>query len=212
MTRLELRNPMHFARLYSFFKNFASLRENIKQFYYFRDLTSQWKWKTILEKTCKRCLIMKESHIYKGSLDTFISTIIKHICMSGLVSSECRAALIVASLGPGAGCEGGGIVTRHTLHSALRANCSPAAAGLHEMTGHSDTQCKTEIRRDISNSFLRDEYFIQPIICFAKLRALCWHFHFRFVLLRGVHFVYVTLCLYSLSTAAAADIQYSAVF
>ena len=88
----------------------------------------------------------------------------------------------------------GGIVTRHTLHSALRANCSPAAAGLHEMKGHSDTQCKTEIRRDISNSFLRDEYFIQPIICFAKLRALCWHFHFRFVLLRGVHFVYVTLC------------------
>ena len=33
MTRLGLRNPMHFARLYSFFKNFASLRENIKQFY-----------------------------------------------------------------------------------------------------------------------------------------------------------------------------------
>ena len=74
--------------------------------------------------------------IYKGSLNTFISTIIKHICMSGLVSSECAAALIVASLGPGAGCEGGGGVTRHTLHSALRANCSPAAAGLHEMAGH----------------------------------------------------------------------------
>ena len=76
---------------------------------------------------------MKESHIYIGSLDTFISTIIKHFCMSGLVSSDCRAALIVVSLGPGAGCEGGGVVTRHTLHSALRANCSPAAAGLHEM-------------------------------------------------------------------------------
>ena len=44
---------------------------------------------------------MKESHIYTGSLDTFISTIINHICMSGLVpSSECGAALIVASLGP----------------------------------------------------------------------------------------------------------------
>ena len=43
---------------------------------------------------------MKDSHIYKGSLDTFISTIIKHFCMSGLVSSECGAALIVASLGP----------------------------------------------------------------------------------------------------------------
>ena len=41
MTRLELRNPMQFARLYSFFKNFASLRENIKQYYYFRDLTIQ---------------------------------------------------------------------------------------------------------------------------------------------------------------------------
>ena len=91
---------------------------------------------------------MKENHIYKGSLDTFISTIIKHFCMSGLVSSECRAALIVASLGPGAGCEGRGGVTRHTLHSALQANCSPAAAGLHEMAGHSDTQCKTEILRE----------------------------------------------------------------
>ena len=127
---------------------------------------------TILEKTCKRCLIMKKNHIYKGSLYTFISTIIKHICMSGLVSSECAAALIVASLGPGAGCEGGGVVTRHTLHSALFTNCSPAAAGLHEMAGHSDTQCKTEIRRDISDSLLRDQCFVQPIICFAKFRGL----------------------------------------
>ena len=76
---------------------------------------------------------MKESHIYKGSLDTFISTIIKHFCMSGLVSSECRAALIVASLVPDSGCEGGGGVTRYWAHIALRANCSPAAAGLHEM-------------------------------------------------------------------------------
>ena len=50
---------------------------------------------------------MKEIHIYKGSLGAFISTIIKHFCMSGLVSEECGAALIVASLGPGAGCEGG---------------------------------------------------------------------------------------------------------
>ena len=71
--------------------------------------------------------------------------------------------------GPAVGSEGGGVVTRHTLHSALRANCSPAAAGLHEMAGHRDTQCKTEIRRDISNSFLRDECFIQPIICFEKI-------------------------------------------
>ena len=44
--------------------------------------------------------------------------------MSGLVSSECWAALIVASLGPAAGSEGGeggGIVTRHmhTLHSPI---------------------------------------------------------------------------------------------
>ena len=125
---------------------------------------------------------MKESHIYKGSLNTFISTIIKHICMSGLVSSECAAALIVASLGPGAGCEGGGVVTRHTLHSALRANCSPAAAGLHEMAGHRDTQCKTEIRRDLSDSFLRYECFIQPIICFEKITGtiLIPSFSFRF--------------------------------
>ena len=75
--------------------------------------------------------------------------------------------------GPGlAACsEGGGVVTRHmhTLHSALRANCSPAAAGLHEMAGHRDTQCKTEIRRDISDSLLRDECFVQPIICFEKI-------------------------------------------
>ena len=42
-------------------------------------------------------------------------------------------------------------------------------AGLHEMAGHSDTQCKTEIRRDLSDSFLRDECFIQPIICFEKI-------------------------------------------
>ena len=66
---------------------------------------------------------MKESHIYKEYLATFISTIIKHICMSGLVLSECGAALIVASLGPGpaAGSEGGGVVTRHmhTLHSPI---------------------------------------------------------------------------------------------
>ena len=70
---------------------------------------------------------MKESHIYEGSLDTFISTIIKHFCMSGLVSSKCEAALIVvlivASLGPGAGCEGRRGVTRYRVHIALRANC-----------------------------------------------------------------------------------------
>ena len=41
ITRLEFRNPMHFAILYIFFKNFATLRENIKQYYYFRDLTIQ---------------------------------------------------------------------------------------------------------------------------------------------------------------------------
>ena len=80
-------------------------------------------------------------------------------------NSRCLSLLIPA----GAGCEGGGVVTRHTLHSALRANCSPAAAGLHEMAGHSDTQCKTEIRLVLSDSFLRDECFIQPIICFEKI-------------------------------------------
>ena len=96
--------------------------------------------------------------------------------------------------GPGCGLEGGGIVTRHTLHSALFTNCSPAAAGLHEMAGHSDTQCKTEIRRDLSDSFLRDECFFQPIICFEKITGtILIHLHFRFVLIRGVHFVYVTL-------------------
>ena len=62
------------------------------------------------------------------------------------------------------------------------------------MAGHSDTQCKTEIQRDISDSLLRDECFVQPIICFAKFRGLYLYLHFRFVLIRGVHFVYVTLC------------------
>ena len=68
---------------------------------------------------------MKESHIYKGSLDTFISTIIKHICMSGLVSSECGAGgsadCCQPGPGPAAGIEGGGVVTRHmhTLHSPI---------------------------------------------------------------------------------------------
>ena len=79
--------------------------------------------------------------------------------------------LIVA----GAGCEGRGGVTRcraHNAHIALRANCSPAAAGLHEMAGHSETKYKTEIRRDSFNSFLRDECFIQPIICFEKITAI----------------------------------------
>ena len=61
--------------------------------------------------------------------------------MSGLVSSECGAALIVASLGP----------------AWLRV-ARVAAAGLHEMAGHSDTQCKTEIRRDLSYSFLQGFY------------------------------------------------------
>ena len=64
------------------------------------------------------------------------------------------------------------------------------------MAGHSDTQCKTEIRRDISDSLLRDECFVQPIICFAKFRGLYLYLHFRFVLIRGVHFVYVTLCVH----------------
>ena len=42
----------------------------------------------------------RKSYLQRIYLATFISTIIKHICMSGLVSSECGAALIVASLGP----------------------------------------------------------------------------------------------------------------
>ena len=73
--------------------------------------------------------------------------------------------------GPGAGSEGGeggGVVTQqmHTLHSP---HCSPAAAGLHEMAVDSDIQCKTEIRRDLFCSFLRDECFVQPNICFVKI-------------------------------------------
>ena len=71
--------------------------------------------------------------------------------------------------GPGSGLRGSrGSNTAHA-HIALSTNCSPAAAGLHEMAGHRDIQCKTEIRRDLSDSFLRDECFIQPIICFEKI-------------------------------------------
>ena len=91
---------------------------------------------------------MKESHIYKGYLATFISSIIKHICMSGVVASECGAALIVASLGAGSkGGEGGGVVTRYRAQIALSTICSPAAAGRHEMAGHSDTRVK--LRYDV---------------------------------------------------------------
>ena len=45
---------------------------------------------------------MKESHIYKGSLNTFISTIIHHKTHLHVWFSvvRVRAALIVASLGP----------------------------------------------------------------------------------------------------------------
>ena len=82
--------------------------------------------------------------------------------------------------GPAAGSKGGesgSVVTRHmhTLHSAL-------IAGLHEMAGHRDTQCKTEIQRDLSCSFLRYECFVQPIICSEKITAimliLSLSFHF----------------------------------
>ena len=122
---------------------------------------------------------MKESHIYIGSLDTFISTIIKTLLHVWFSVVRVRGSADCCQPGPGPaagseGGEGGGVVTRHmhTLHSALIAPQLPAAAGLHEMVGHRDTQCKTEIRRDISDSLLRDECFVQPIICFAKLRGL----------------------------------------
>ena len=113
---------------------------------------------------------MKEIHIYKEYLATFISTIIKHICMSGLVSSECGTALIVASLGPGAGCEGRGGVTRHmhTLHSPLIA---PRLL-LGCMKWRVTETPSVKLRYDVI-------YYL--------------YLHFRFVLIRGVHFVYVTL-------------------
>ena len=38
------------------------------------------------------------------------------------------------------------VLQHPVLHSAL-------IAGLHEMAGHRDTQCKTEIQRDLSCSF-----------------------------------------------------------
>ena len=79
----------------------------------------------------------------------------------------------------------------HTLHSALRANCSPAA-GLHEMAGHSDTKCKTEIRRDLSDSFLQDKCFLQPIICFEKITGtmLTLSLSIRFVTRRSFRLRY----------------------
>ena len=89
--------------------------------------------------------------------------------------------------------------------------CTKAAAGLHEMAGHSDTQCKTEIRRDLSYSFLQDKGFIQPIICLEKITAIMQILSPSFVSLRGVLFVYVTLCIttdpdsYSATQASMAD-------
>ena len=79
------------------------------------------------------------------------------------------------------------------------------------MAGHSDTQCKTEIRRDLSYSFLQDKGFIQPIICLEKITAIMQILSPSFVSLRGVLFVYVTLCIttdpdsYSATQASMAD-------
>ena len=103
---------------------------------------------------------MKESHIYQGSLDTFISTI----------NVACLGLVVV-----GEGCGG---VTQHTLHSTLWANSSPAAAGLHEMAGHSDNQCKSGIRHDLSSQrllFERCVYYCILIVCaLSCLLLLSW--------------------------------------
>jgi len=107
-------------------------------------------------------------HRIFGHLYIYHHKTLLHVCFS-VVRVRGSADCCQPGPGPAAGSEGGGVVTRHTLHSALFTNCSPAAAGLHEMAGHSDTQCKTEIRRDISDSLLRDECFVQPIICFEKI-------------------------------------------
>ena len=133
-----------------------------------------------------------------GHLYIYHHKTLLHVWFSVVRLQGSWAALIVTSLGLGADCEGGGIVTRHTLHSALRANCSPAAAGLHEMAGHSDTQCKTEIRRDLSDSFLRDECFIQPIICFEKITGtmLTLSLSIRFVTRRSFRLRYPLLMMY----------------
>ena len=83
--------------------------------------------------------------------------------------------------GPAAGSEGGGVVTRHmhTLHSPLIAPQLLLGCMKWQVK---DIQCKTELRRDLSNSFLRDECFIQPIICSEKITAimliLSLSFHF----------------------------------
>ena len=51
----------------------------------------------------------------------------------------------------------------NTEHIALWANCSLAAAGLHEMAGHSDTQCKTEIRRDLGAVHILRKHFYRLV-------------------------------------------------
>ena len=93
---------------------YAKTLNNIMTFEFLR---SQWKWKTLLERTCKRCLIMKKSHIYKWSLDTFISTIIKHLHVwFSVVRVRGSADWCQPGPGPAAGSdggEGGGVVTRH---------------------------------------------------------------------------------------------------
>ena len=77
--------------------------------------------------------------------------------------------------GPAAGSEGGGVVTRHmhTLHSPLIAP--------QLLLGCMKWQV-TDIQRGLSDSFLRDECFIQPIIYFKKITGtmLILSLSFRF--------------------------------
>ena len=87
-------------------------------------------------------------------------------------------------------------------HIALCTNCSPAAAGLHEMAGHRVTVTPSvKLRYDVIYlvHFYDTSVLFSQLFASRKLRALCWYFHFRFVLIRGVHFVYVTLWLWNIA-------------
>ena len=78
--------------------------------------------------------------------------------------------------GPVAGGEGGSVVTRHRAHIAPCTNCSPAAAGLHEMAGHRVTVTPSvKLRYDVIYlaHFYDTSILFSQLFASRKLRALC---------------------------------------
>ena len=98
--------------------------------------------------------------------------------------------------GPAAGSEGGGVVTRHmhtlhTLHSALIAPQLLLGCMKWWVTVTPSVKLRYNVIYLIH--FYDTSVLFSQLFASRKLWPLCWHFHFRFVLLRGVHFVYAVL-------------------